>query len=148
MCIRDSQTFTTVDDIAAFEEGVGVLALGSLFIVLGARMDLQGVIDNLVPGLIILAVLILVARPLAVLASATLSGMRRKDMLFLMALAPRGIVAAATASVFALELDEEGIPGGDTLISITFVVIIGAGIIYGLGAGPVGQRLGVVAKTA
>ncbi len=147
LCLAN-QTFTTVDDIAAFEEGVGVLALGSLFIVLGARMDLQGVIDNLVPGLIILAVLILVARPLAVLASATLSGMRRKDMLFLMALAPRGIVAAATASVFALELDEEGIPGGDTLISITFVVIIGAGIIYGLGAGPVGQRLGVVAKSA
>ena len=147
LCLAN-QTFTSIDDIAAFEEGVGVLALGSLFIVLGARMDLQGVIDNLVPGLIILAVLVLVARPLAVLTSTGRSGMARKDMLFLMALAPRGIVAAATASVFALELDEEGIPGGDTIISVTFVVIIGAGIIYGLGAGPIGHRLGVVAKDA
>lgn len=146
LCLAN-QMFTPVDDIATFEEGVGVLALGGLFIVLGARMDLQGVIDNLVPGLIVLAVLVLVARPLAVLASAAFSGLDKKDMAFMMALAPRGIVAAATASVFALELEDEGLPGGDTIISLTFVVIIGAGIIYGLGAGPVGKRLGVVPPT-
>jgi len=143
-----NQRFTPVDDIAAFEEDIGVLALGGLFVVLGARMDLQGVIDNLVPGLIVLAALVLVARPLAVLASAGKSGVAMKDMLFMMALAPRGIVAAATASVFAIEIEEEGLTGGDTIISLTFVVIIGAGIIYGLGAGPVGRRLGVVTSGA
>ena len=143
-----NQRRTPVDDIRAFEEGVGVLAVGGLFIVLGARMPLQAVIDNLVPGLIILAALVLIARPLAVLASVVgSSGITKNDALFMMALAPRGIVAAASAAVFALELDEEGIVGGETLISLTFVVIIGAGVIYGLGAGPAGRYLGVVTQT-
>ena len=143
-----NQRRTPVDDIRTFEEGVGVLAIGSLFVVLGARMPLQAVIDNLVPGLIILAALVLIARPLAVLASvAGSSGITKSDTLFMMALAPRGIVAAASAAVFALELDDEGIVGGETLISLTFVVIIGAGVIYGLGAGPAGRYLGVVPKT-
>lgn len=139
-----NQMITPVEDIRAFEEGVGVLAVGSLFIVLGARMPLQSVIDNLVPGLIVLVALIFVARPLGVVASTGLSSLPKKDSLFLMALAPRGIVAAASAAVFALELEEEGLPGGETIISITFVVIIGAGIFYGLGAGPIGRRLGVI----
>ena len=143
LCLAN-QPFTPVDDIAAFEEGVGVFALGGLFVILGARMPVQGVIDNLIPGLIVLAVLIFIARPLAVLASSVGTGLEKKDTLFLMALAPRGIVAAATASVFALELNEEGLAGGETIVSLTFVVIIGAGIVYGLGAGPAGQRLGVV----
>ena len=143
-----NQRMTPVDEIRAFEEDVGVLAVGSLFIVLGARMPLETVIDNLVPGLIVLAALVIVARPLGVIASTGLSSLSKKDSLFLMALAPRGIVAAASAAVFALELEEEGLPGGETVISITFVVIIGAGIFYGLGAGPMGKRLGVVGRSS
>ncbi len=143
-----NQMMTPVDDIAAFEEGVGVLAVGSLFIVLGARMPLQAVIDNLIPGLAVLAALVFVARPLGVIASAGTSNISKADSLFLMALAPRGIVAAASASVFALELEDEGLPGGETIISLTFIVIIGAGVFYGLGAGPIGRRLGVVDKVS
>ena len=139
-----NQTWTPVDDIAAFEEGVGVLALGSLFIVLGARMPVDALVDSLVPGLILLAVLVLIARPLAVFVSTAGAGVDRASSMFLSSIAPRGIVAAATASVFGLELAAEGDPGGDTLISLTFIVIIGAGIIYGLGAAPMGRRLGVV----
>ena len=142
--ILANQSRTSVDDIAAFEEGVGVLALGSLFVVLGARMPVDALVDALIPGLILLAVLVLIARPLAVLLSTAGSGIDRASSLFLSSLAPRGIVAAATASVFALELEAEGEPGGETLISLTFIVIIGAGLIYGLGAGPMGRRLGVV----
>lgn len=142
-----NQTRAPVDDIRAFEEGVGVLAVGSLFVILGARMPLQSVIDNIVPGLIVLAALVLIARPLAVLSSVAGTGIAKKDTLFMMALAPRGIVAAASAAVFGLELTEEGVPGGETLIALTFVIIIGAGVIYGLGAGPAGKYLGVVSKT-
>ena len=141
-----NQSLTPVDDISAFEEGVGVLAVGGLFVVLGARMPLQPVIDNLVPGVLLLVALIVVARPLAVIASVANADISRKDSLFMMALAPRGIVAAASASVFALELEDHGIEGGDTLISLTFIVIIGAGLFYGLGAGPIGKRLGVVSS--
>lgn len=142
-----NQSWTPIEDVAAFEEGVGVLALGGLFVILGARIPLDALADSVVPGLLLLAILILVARPLAVLVSTFGSGLDRPSSLFISSLAPRGIVAAATASVFALELEAEGEPGSDTLTSITFVVIIGAGLIYGLGTGPVGRRLGVISST-
>ena len=124
-----------------------MLALGGLFVILGARIPLDALADSVVPGLLLLAILIFVARPLAVLVSTFGSGLDRPSSLFISSLAPRGIVAAATASVFALELEAEGEPGSDTLTSITFVVIIGAGLIYGLGTGPVGRRLGVISST-
>ena len=41
ICLAN-QRATPTQDIAAFEEGIGVLAIGSLFIVLGARVPVQG----------------------------------------------------------------------------------------------------------
>ncbi|MGB5288063.1 MAG: NAD-binding protein, partial [Ignavibacteriaceae bacterium] len=47
-------------------------------------------------------------------------------------LAPRGIVAAAVSSVFALKLAETGIPGSEFIVPVTFIVIIVTVGIYGL----------------
>jgi hypothetical protein len=58
-------------------------------------------------------------------------------------MAPRGIVAAAIASVFALELAENNVPGAERLVAITFLVIVGTVGVYGVAAGPLGRRLGV-----
>lgn len=113
--------------------------------VLGARITPSELYGQIIPGLIILAVLVLVARSLGVLFSTMGSGLDRPSTLFMIALAPRGTVAAATSSVFALELDAHGVPGADALVSLTFVIIVGAGLLYGLGAGPAGRRIGVIA---
>ena len=59
-------------------------------------------------------------------------------------MAPRGIVAAATSSTFALGLSQAGIGGGaEDLIPITFIVIVATALIYGLSGGPVARALGV-----
>jgi hypothetical protein len=59
-------------------------------------------------------------------------------------MAPRGIVAAATSSTFALGLSQAGIGGGaEELIPITFIVIVATALIYGLSGGPVARALGV-----
>lgn len=47
---------------------------------------------------------------------------------------PRGIVAAAIASIFGLRLVEAGYPQADLLVPLTFMVIIGTVAIYGLSA--------------
>jgi NAD(P)-dependent dehydrogenase (short-subunit alcohol dehydrogenase family) len=56
-------------------------------------------------------------------------------------MAPRGIVAAAVASVFALRLRREGIAGAELLVPAAFTAIIGTVIVYGLASGPVARRL-------
>lgn len=47
---------------------------------------------------------------------------------------PRGIVAAAISSLFAIRLQEYDIQGVELLVPLVFIVIIGTVMIQGLGA--------------
>jgi hypothetical protein len=58
-------------------------------------------------------------------------------------MAPRGIVAAAVAPVFALNLTSAGHPAGARLVPLTYLVILGTGMLYGLSAAPLARRLGL-----
>jgi hypothetical protein len=59
---------------------------------------------------------------------------------FIAWMAPRGIVAGATASAFGLQLEQAGIAGADSVLPIVFVVIFGTVLLYGL-TGPLAARL-------
>ena len=70
---------------------------------------------------------------MALVAAATWgSTLTRSERTFLAWVAPRGIVAAAVSSVFALRLDEAGLGGGGALASSVVVVIIGTILLAGL----------------
>ena len=58
-------------------------------------------------------------------------------------MAPRGIVAGATASAFGLQLAGAGIHGADKILPIVFVVVFGTVVVYGLTGMPVARWLGV-----
>jgi hypothetical protein len=58
-------------------------------------------------------------------------------------MAPRGIVAGATASAFGLELTQAGVNGADRILPIVFVVIFCTVVLYGLSAAPVARALRV-----
>ena len=134
------------EQIIRFSEVVRVLLIGVLFIVLTARLtrDELSAIGIGVVGLV--AALVLVARPLAVAASTWGSGLSQSARRLLAGVAPRGIVAASIASVFALELEEAGYEGAESLVPLTFAVIMATVIIYGLGAGPFARRLGLAER--
>ncbi len=130
--------------IMEFKENLQVLLISALFILLASRIELAAVNRlSLAAGLGFLAVLVLVARPLSVLVSSAGSTLGWRERLFLSWMAPRGIVAAAVASVFALRLEEAGIPRAEELVSVTFLVIVGTVTLYGLTAGPLAARLGL-----
>lgn len=94
-----------------------------------------------------LAALILVGRPLAVLLSTHGSHLNWRERAFLAWLAPRGIVAASVASVFALDLRGAGRSDAERLITLTFLVIVSTVVVYGLTAAPLARWLGVVAPS-
>ena len=58
-------------------------------------------------------------------------------------MAPRGIVAAATASTFSAALVAKNIGGASKILPVTFLVIVVTVALYGLTAVPVARRLGV-----
>ena len=95
-------------------------------------------------SLAFIAVLVFVGRPLAVALSTLGSSLPMRERAFIAWMAPRGIVAAATSSTFALGLSQAGIGGGaQNLIPITFIVIVATALIYGLSGAPVARALGV-----
>ena len=95
-------------------------------------------------SLAFIGVLVLVGRPLDVGLSTLGSALTMRERAFIAWMAPRGIVAAATSSTFALGLTQARVGGGaQNLIPITFIVIVATALIYGLSGGPVARALGV-----
>ena len=141
--VMANQKYVTVKHILEFKENLSVLIISFLFIILSARLDLS-VFENLsYTSLIFLAILIFIARPLSVFISTIKSGFTFNERLFLAWMAPRGIVAAAVSSIFALRLAENNIPQTEFLVPITFIVIVGTVALYGLTAAPLARMLKV-----
>ncbi len=119
-----NQKNTPAGHITEFNENLGAVVLGVLFVVLGARIDLGEVADGLLPAAALAVVLMVIARPLAVLASTVGTQLRAPDRKFLMVMAPRGVVAAAVASLFAIELEHEEIDPGPLVPTVFTVVVV------------------------
>lgn len=136
-----NQKTVPIKQILEFKESLSVLLISSLFILLAARLD-PNTLASLGPwSVAYLAALVVLVRPAAVAISALGSEHSWRERLFVAWMAPRGIVAAAVASVFALELAKAGNPRAEQLVPITFLVIIGTAGIYGLTAAPVARWL-------
>lgn len=137
--IRDINT----EDLLDFKESLTVLLISVLFIVLAARLRPDEIRALGLPALGVLAVVLVVARPAAVLLSTIGSGLSWRERAFLSAISPRGIVAAAVASLLALELDERGFEQAWVLTPLTFLVILGTVLPQSLAARPLARWLGV-----
>lgn len=143
-----TQRITPIDHILEFNETIRTLLISALFIVLAARLqpdDLQ-VIG---PAEVIFVVIAIVAvRPVAVALSSLSSRLPRTERLFMAALAPRGIVAAAVSSVFSIRLTELDVAGASAIVPVTFLVILITILVYGTTAKPLARRLGVAEPEA
>ncbi|MCH8144789.1 MAG: sodium:proton antiporter [Gemmatimonadetes bacterium] len=138
-----SQNVVTVRHIVEFKENLRVLLISALFVILAARLPISDPAYSDPGSLWFLAVLILVVRPASVALSTIGTFLTWRERVFLGFMAPRGIVAAAVASIFSLELMELGYPGAEKLAPVMFLVIVGTVALYGLGAGRVARWLGV-----
>lgn len=141
--VMANQKKVSIKHILHFKENLRVLIISILFIILSARLDLAVVSTISISSILFLAILIFVARPLAVFVSTLKARLTTREKVFLSWMAPRGIVAAAISSVFALRLDELGIPGGELLVPFTFIVIVGTVTVYGLTSAPLARMLSV-----
>ncbi len=146
--IMANQKYVPVRRISEFKENLQVLLIGCLFIVLSARLEL-GVLDYFDgQAFLFLAVLILAVRPLAVMASAWGTNLNWKEQAFMAWLAPRGIVAAAVASLFAFRVEAIFPQQVGALVPLVFLVIVGTVAVYGLTIGPLARYLGLAEPDA
>jgi len=138
-----NQKIADVRHIVEFKENLRVLLISALFVVLAARLRVSDLTQVAGAGVVFVLVLVVLGRPLSVWVSTRKSRLSRNERTFLACMAPRGIVAAAVASVFALRLEEVGYGQAHLLVPITFTVIVGTVAVYGLASPFVARRLGV-----
>ncbi|MGW1373025.1 cation:proton antiporter [Streptomyces sp. NPDC002446] len=130
-----------------FFETLVQLITGLLFISISATVTPTSVVPVLLPTLALVAVLVLLVRPLVALLSTTRSDLAARERAFIGWMAPRGIVAASTATTFSASLTAAGLRGADRILPVTFLVIVATVVVYALTARPVAVRLGVARPT-
>ena len=126
-----------------FFETLVQLIIGVLFISISATVTPASLRHLLLPTLALVAVLVLAARPIVAFAATLGTDLTKGERAFIGWMAPRGIVAAATASTFTAGLVAKGIGGAAKILPATFVVIVATVTLYGLTAALAARRLGV-----
>lgn len=134
-----------VEELLSFKEHLTIVLISMLFILLAARLDIEQVAGIGIPALAVLVVALVIARPLSVLVSSIGTSVNFKEKVLLAWIAPRGIVAAAISSLFALRLEGQ-VENASLIVPLTFVMIIGTVVVQGLTAGSLAQRLGLSSR--
>jgi NhaP-type Na+/H+ or K+/H+ antiporter len=126
-----------------FFETLVQLIIGVLFVSISATVTPASLKHLVLPTFGLVAVLVLVTRPLVAFVATIRTELSRGERAFIGWMAPRGIVAAATASTFGAELAAGHVGGAAKILPVTFLVIVATVALYGLTAVPVARRLGV-----
>lgn len=110
-------------ELREFKEQLTSLFIGMLFVLLVADVRLADIVLLGTGGIVVAIGTIVVVRPVSVGLATLGTELTGRERLFAAGLGPRGIVAAAVASLFAFALDDAGIAGGRELSSLVFLVI-------------------------
>ncbi|MGN6132273.1 MAG: cation:proton antiporter domain-containing protein, partial [Nocardioidaceae bacterium] len=158
-----------LEHVREFKEHLQVLFVGGLFVVLAGRVSPAQVWDVLPQALLFVVLLVVVVRPVSVLLGLMRTRVTREERTLLAFMAPRGVVAAAVTSVFALELTRAGdrlaskaseatgaaaaayraqaadverlAQEAHQLVPLVFVVIVVTVTLYGFSVGRLAERL-------
>lgn len=131
-------------EMREFKEQLTILLIGMLFVLLAADVRLVEVQNLGLAGLVTVVILMLVVRPLSVLASTLGEPLPWRQRAFLSWVAPRGIIAAAVSSIFAERLEAAEIAGGLDVRALVFLVIMLTVVVQGVTAQPLARALGLL----
>lgn len=117
-----------------FKGQLTILCVSVLFILLAADLSIASMIALGWGSVLAVLVLMVVVRPISVTACTWNSSLNWRQKTFLAWVAPKGIVSASVASLFAILLTERGINGGDAIKALVFLTILMTVFLQGLTA--------------
>jgi NhaP-type Na+/H+ or K+/H+ antiporter len=141
-----------IDKILDFKESLTVILISVLFIILSAKIDLEQLEKLEINSIYIFLIVVFILRPIVVWISSIKSDLNWREKAFIAWVGPKGIVAAAVASLFSLYLlnsDKIVLPDDlredvEMLVPLTFMIILGTVTLNGLSAKLVARLLGVI----
>jgi len=134
--------------VRAFKGQLTTLIISMLFILLAAQLDLSTVIALGWSGVAVTAGLIILVRPFSVALSIWPGQLDGRGRTVIALTAPRGIVAAAVASLAAHEMAKAGIDGAIEMEGLVYLSILATGAWSTVGALVLPRILGYTADPA
>lgn len=126
-----------------FVEGLAWLAQIGLFVLLGLLVSPGRLDEALLPALGIGAALLLLARPLSVLASAVWFRVPAREQLFVSWAGLRGAVPIVLATIPLTA----GVPGARTLFDVVFVLVVVFTLVQGTTLAPLARLLRLTSES-
>jgi transcriptional regulator with XRE-family HTH domain len=134
------------EPLREFKEHLTLILVSVLFIVIPTQLSFDDLALIDARALLLTVAILFLVRPLTILLATIGADMERGDRVILAWIAPRGIVAAATAGLFGPALVDAGYADANALLPLVFLIIGATVIAHGLTLAPLARRLGLAAE--
>ena len=128
-------------EIRRFKEHAAVLLVSGVFVVLTADIDPRMISMLDWHSAAFAAVLLFAIRPIGVFLGTLATNLTWRETLLISWVAPRGVVAVATAAIFGGVLAANGAPDGAKVPALVFAIVLVTVILFGLTTVPVARWL-------
>lgn len=128
----------------SFAEGLGWLAQIGLFVLLGLLVSPSQLGSELIPAIVVGAVLLLLGRPLSILISLAPFRVPWREQVFLSWAGLRGAVPIVLATFPIVE----GVADSYRLLNIVFILVVVFTLIQGPGLSLLAHRIGLISREA
>lgn len=130
-----------------------MILISVLFLLLSSRIELIEISQLGLNSIILFFIVIFLVRPISIFLSTLGSKLNLREKIFISWIGPKGIVAAAVASLFSLELTRGESPlntleyaNAQMILPLVFMFIVGTVVLQGSSAKIVARWLGVLRK--
>jgi NhaP-type Na+/H+ or K+/H+ antiporter len=134
-----------IGDMKRFKEYITIMLVSVVFVLLTADLNVESLTSIGWRGAALIAAIMVIARPAAIMLATMGANMEFRERLLLSWIAPRGIVAAATAGVMGPRLVDAGYDA-DILLPLVFAVIFATVFAHGLSLNWLAGRLGLSSR--
>lgn len=131
------------ENLKKFKGKLSVLVISLLFVLLAASLELDYIRSLGIKGIIVVAALLLIVRPVQIFLTTSNSNLETKEKIFLSYISPRGIVAASIASIIGIEMAKRNLSGAEVIQGLVFLTIAVSVLFQGTTAGFVANLLGL-----
>lgn len=132
-------------DMRRFKEYITIMLVSLVFILLTSDLDISSLTQIGWRGAALIAALLFIARPAAIMLATINADMSFRERVLLSWIAPRGIVAAATAGIMGPRLVDEGYDAG-VMLPLVFAVIFTTVLLHGFSLNWLAARLGLASR--
>ena len=134
----------SISELRRFKEHIAVLLVSGVFVILAATLDREMVATLDWRAILFVAVVMLVARPVAVWLSLIGTNITRPEKGLIAWVGPRGVVAVAISGFFGTKLVELGYADGAAIAPLAFALVFATVVIQGFSVSAVARKLDLV----